>query len=497
MLRFRTHFLWLAALLFLAGSAFGAARPNLATALQTGRTYDQAHNTGFIDWAGSVSYIMLTHRDGTSLPPSEGGASCGSGCTEQVTRVGNGGQVSGAFQRNVTNFEVMVAFTHDGAVGTAVLQACSTSQSLNLYSGPGGGLPGFVSFVMSVPAGCRTWSLRASGGYVDFRAVDVAYVPLPPTVTPTRTFTPTRTPTLTNTPTPTYTQTPSQTPTSTNTPTATATWTSTATATYTASPTNTQTPSRTPTPTNTLTFTPTNTATATSTSTPTQTFTPSPTSTFTATPTYTSTVVPVPPFISLTERWWVWEAGDLHIAARTWPLESVKVEIADSDGYWETLVWEYSPEKAPKEIKWDRYWGEGVLAAPGEYPVRVRACDDHGLCSSARGLILIPDYWVQIETATPSPTYTATVTMTSLPTETAVVLPTRTVLVPTPTEVVLPPAEIVRENKPFPWWQLFGLLGLLLAIASASVIDPRPKAIKRLIDDGKQILSNQADKSLN
>jgi hypothetical protein len=484
MARFRTRFLWLAALLFLAGSAFGAARPDLALALQTGRTYDQAHNTGFIDWAGSVGYIMLTHRDGTSLPPEEGGASCGSSCTEQVTRINNGGQVSGSFQRNVTNFEVMVAFTHDGAVGTAVLQACSASQSLNLYSGSGGGLPGFISFIMSVPAGCRTWSLRASGGYVDFRAVDVAYVALPPTATPTRTFTPTltstptRTPTMTYTPSPTYTQTPSQTPTAT------------ATATYTASPTNTQTPSRTPTPTYTLTFTPTNPATATYTSTPTQTFTPSPTSMFTATPPSTSTAVPVPPFVSLTARWWIWEAGDLHIAARTWPLEGVKVEIADPEGYWETLIWEYRPEKAPKEIKWDRYWGEGVLAAPGEYLVRVKVCDDHGLCSSARGLILIPDYLVQTETATPSATYTATMTVTSVPTETAVVLPT-------PTKIILPQVEEIVEKKPFPWWQLLGLLSLMLMIASASVVDPRPKAIQRLVDDGNQILSNRADKQSN
>lgn len=490
MARFRTHFLWLAALLFLAGSAFGAARPDLATALPSGRTYDQAHNTGFIDWAGSVSYIMLTHRDGTSLPPSEGGASCGgSGCTEQVTRIGNGGLVSGSFARNVTNFEVMVAFTHDGGVGTAVLQACSASQSLNLYSGPGGGLPGFVSFVMSVPAGCRNWSLRASGGYVDFRAVDVAYVPLPPTATPTRTFTPTRTatptrtPTLTNTPTPTYTQTPSRTPTSTYTPTATATWTSTPTATYTSSPTNTQTPSRT--------------ATATNTATPTQTFTPTPTQTFTSTPTYTPTTVPVPPHISLTERWWIWDAGDLHIAARTYPLESVRVEISDPGGRWDTLVWEYSPEKAPRDIRWDRYWSEGILAPPGEYPVRVRVCDDHGLCSSASGLILIPDYLVETETTTPSPTYTATPTTTSLPTETAAVMPARTVMVPTPTETVLPQVEKAVEKKAFPWWQFLGLLGLMLVIASTSVVDPRPQAIRRLIDDVNQILPNKADKQLN
>src|SRR5512133_2356755 len=144
------------------------AAPLAAYALQEGRTYDQAHSSGYIDWSGSAQYVYITHRDGTSLPPEEGGASCGSGCSEWVTRLGNGGTASGSFDRNVSYFEVMVEFTREGGVGTATLQACSASMSWYLYNNTS--LPGYVSMILAVPSGCRYWSLSASGGFVDFRS---------------------------------------------------------------------------------------------------------------------------------------------------------------------------------------------------------------------------------------------------------------------------------------------------------------------------------------
>ena len=52
-----------------------AAIPRLAYALNEGRTYDQAHDAGYIDWSGSVQYVYLTHKDNTNLPPEEGGVS--------------------------------------------------------------------------------------------------------------------------------------------------------------------------------------------------------------------------------------------------------------------------------------------------------------------------------------------------------------------------------------------------------------------------------------
>ena len=180
----------------LSGTAVSTrAAPLFALALPEGRTYDQAHNTGYIDWSGPVQYVYVQHRDMTSLPPEEGGTHCGSGCWEWVTRLGNGGVASGSFDRDVSYFEVMVGFTPDPNTGNATLRACSAVKTWNLQVGSG--LPGFVSMDLAVPAGCRTWSLTASGGYVDFRSIDVYYIGPPSTPTPyirsrtTHDFTPT------------------------------------------------------------------------------------------------------------------------------------------------------------------------------------------------------------------------------------------------------------------------------------------------------------------
>jgi len=152
------------------------AAPLAAMSLQEGRTYDQAHDAGYIDWSGSAQYVYLTHKDGSSLPPNEGGASCSSGCSEWVTRLGNGGVASGSFDRDVSYFEIMVGFTPDSNVGNATLRACSSADTWSLQTGSGS--PGFVSMTLPIPAGCRSWSLSASSGYVDFRSIDVYYIRL-------------------------------------------------------------------------------------------------------------------------------------------------------------------------------------------------------------------------------------------------------------------------------------------------------------------------------
>jgi len=234
----RSRLMWIfpiLAILLWWTSASTHAAPLAAYTLPEGRTYDQAHNSGYIDWSGSAQYVYITHRDGTSLPPEEGGASCGVSCSEWVTRLGNGGTASGSFDRDVSYFEAMVEFTRDGSVGTATLRACSSSMSWYLYNGSTT-LPGYVSMILPVPAGCRSWSLSASGGYVDFRSIDVEYSGPPNTATPTASRTPTFTPTITRTPTATFT--PSLTPTLTFTPTMT----------FTPTATFTNTPSPTPTP---------------------------------------------------------------------------------------------------------------------------------------------------------------------------------------------------------------------------------------------------------
>jgi hypothetical protein len=279
--------------LFLFLNALQAqAAPRFATALVEGRTYDQAHNWGKIDWSGSILYENFFHRDGTSLPPSEGGTSCGgSGCWENVTKINSGATVSGVFARDVTYFEAMVAYEYQGTgVGSVVVTACSASRTTNLRK-PNNSDPGFNSFILTVPAGCRNWSIRASGGHVHFRSVDALYVAPTATPSPTMTATPTYTLTPTNTATftatPTYTLTPTNTATFTATPTY--TFTPTNTATFTPTPTYTSTSTNTATFTQTPTFTPTFTLTSTKTATYTPTFTQTPTSTLTFTPTSSRT----------------------------------------------------------------------------------------------------------------------------------------------------------------------------------------------------------------
>jgi hypothetical protein len=49
--------------------------------------------------------------------------------------------------------------------------------------------------------------------------------------------------------------------------------------------------------------------------------------------------------------------------------------------------------------------------------------------------------------------------------------------------------ELIRPSIPL--WQIFGLLGIFLVIASASVVNPRPKALDRLSETFR-IMSSQA-----
>ncbi|MBI5936209.1 MAG: hypothetical protein HY867_21085 [Chloroflexi bacterium] len=58
-------------LLLLASRTLVSAQPFRAVSLLEGRSYDQAHDSGFIDWQGPVRYVNLAHKDGASLPPRE------------------------------------------------------------------------------------------------------------------------------------------------------------------------------------------------------------------------------------------------------------------------------------------------------------------------------------------------------------------------------------------------------------------------------------------
>ena len=684
----RSRLIWIfliITILLLWTSASTHAAPLVAYSLSEGRTYDQAHDSGYIDWSGPAQYVYVTHRDGSSLPPEEGGAYCGSGCSEWVTRLGNGGTASGSFDRNVSYFEVMVEFTREGGVGTATLQACSASISWYLYNNTN--LPGYVSMILGVPSGCRSWSLSASGGFVDFRSIDVEYIGPPSTATPTPSRTPTFTPTITRTPTATFT--PSLTPTLTFTPTMT----------YTPTATHTNTPSPTPTPlppqitgvvvcdlwgdagwcrgndileltasdpqgfdvtitgdlngvpftcgsscdlplqegTGIANYTVTSTSgrIASGSSTWQRDGTPpdleislppadgrngwyvskvdlSATATdvisglsslLASTDGGTSWVTPpihfkdgshsalihardvagnevtvsrviridtVPPVaqitshsngkvvqgdvqlsgnledltsgpeggeisidggatwqpvlleagnwsfvwqsgevpdgeytiqvrgmdragndstvssisltvdnaqpaVSITERWWIWETGTLKVFPNHFPITNIQVTIRDPQKRWQEVVLNFDPVKNSYLVRWDRRFGDGTLAPPGEYPVMAVACDVNGLCGQDVGKIVIPEVATSTATLTPSPTATSTLMPSITPVATQIP-PTLTLVLITPVPEETP--EPARYSLPL--WQIIGLLGLFMVIASASVVDPRPKALERL-----------------
>ena len=195
-----------------------------------------------------------------------------------------------------------------------------------------------------------------------------------------------------------------------------------------------------------------------------------------------------PPAVSITERWWIWEAGLLKVSPNHFPIASVKVTISDPQNRWRAVVLNLDPNKVSSLVKWDRHFADGTLAPSGEYPVLAVACDVNGLCGRDTGRIAIPAMATSTATLTPSPTTTSTMT----PTATSIA----TQIPPTPTPVfITPPPEKTPEpvQPSIPLWQILGLLGVFLVIASASVVDPRPKALDRLSETFRMMSAQTKD----
>jgi len=202
-----------------------------------------------------------------------------------------------------------------------------------------------------------------------------------------------------------------------------------------------------------------------------------------------------PPSVSITEHWWIWESGRLRISPNHFPIASVKVIISDPQHRWPEVVRNFDPEKIPDSVPWDRHFADGTLAPSGRYRVVAIACDVHDLCGSDEGIVEIPLVATSTATLTPSPT--ATNTMTAQATFTATQMPAT----PIPLFAVPPPAITsvpTQPIHPIPFWQLLGWLGLFLAIASASVVDPRSAALNRLRESialisGQDIIDSPKD----
>jgi hypothetical protein len=181
------------------------------------------------------------------------------------------------------------------------------------------------------------------------------------------------------------------------------------------------------------------------------------------------------PKASLSEWWWIWESGQTKVDPGVTPLGSIRLQIAC--GNLPDVTLDYKDlKKLPSAYTWDRRCGDGTLAAPGEYTVTLTACNIYGKCSSARGVIRIPEGQV---TETPTPTATPTQEPT----------PTRPATTPatTPTSIFIPtPVVEAQSPEPATWqWPLWflpiiALLGIFLVLGLNSISDPRPAALRRL-----------------
>ena len=203
------------------------------------------------------------------------------------------------------------------------------------------------------------------------------------------------------------------------------------------------------------------------------------------------TVDNAPPAVAITEWWWIWETGTLKVSSNHFPIASIQVTIQDSKKRWKDVVLDFDPGRNSYSVKWDRRFADGTVAPAGEYPVLAVACDVNGLCGRDAGRIVIPEMATSTATQTPFPTATRTLTPLKTPVATQI-LPTPTVVMTTP----FPEEKPEPAQLSLPLWQMIGLLGLFMVIASSSVVDPRPKALERLGVTFKELSTRTKDNSI-
>jgi len=202
------------------------------------------------------------------------------------------------------------------------------------------------------------------------------------------------------------------------------------------------------------------------------------------------TVDNAPPAVSITERWWIWESGTLKVTPNHFPIATIQVTIRDPQKRWKEVVLDFDTGRNSYPVKWDRRFGDGTLAPAGGYPILAEACDVNGLCGRDAGKIVIPEMATSTATFTPSPSATSTVIPSTTPVATQIP-PTPTFVLNTPI-----PEEIPKPvQNSLPLWQIIGLLGLFIVIASASVVDPRPKALERFGETFKIMSKRTKDDS--
>lgn len=220
-------------------------------------------------------------------------------------------------------------------------------------------------------------------------------------------------------------------------------------------------------------------------------------------------VANAPPDVDLPASWLVRETAPVSIRPHSIPVSGARLTLSDPLGRWPARIYEFGAGDLPLEFTWDGRFGDGTVAPPGEYPVLLEAWDTFGNTGRDQGKVFIPvpPTPTPSPTATPMPfpTSTAQPSPISSPEETPTLAPSPTA---TPTQTIpatpLPPpatpqpvAPPVPEKPAAPapktllLWPVFGFVALLAALASASLSDSRPRALRRLGKALESILGKQ------
>lgn len=214
-------------------------------------------------------------------------------------------------------------------------------------------------------------------------------------------------------------------------------------------------------------------------------------------PVYIDTIPPVAAFVLPVPNSTVIESGTVLVGGNASDIGSGvdRVELSlDQGKTWMTLplvnqIWNY---------EWN------TLNIPnGRYPVIARAWDIAGnVQSPVASITVIVDNRVpdkatatlpfvtnisltltSTKTSTPTPTTTITTTLTPH------IQPTQTMTVtPTPTATAAPVSASTPIGKPISFWPTVGLIGFLMALASASLTDRRPQALRFIGQTCNQIV---------
>jgi hypothetical protein len=81
------------------------------------------------------------------------------------------------------------------------------------------------------------------------------------------------------------------------------------------------------------------------------------------------------PEIRLPDSWFQWDTVTLDIWDNHSGLSEARVEILDPEGRWPKRVIELNPQHFPLSFKWDRRFGNGIVAPLGIYEMKVFASD--------------------------------------------------------------------------------------------------------------------------